>query len=168
MASQRWGGGREQEGFVVKPQKKTRSDFQFPICSHKKSSVEKNEPKTKRTITFVGLLKASCHGRQELDGGDPFKGGTSASVLLVRMLSVRRLGTSGGQRGLSWSCPLVTVPVTLVWRRQMFTCRAQSHLNVRYGSVAFQEGWVVRLQFLVDLIMSFVQVCMDFFCYCHK
>lgn len=113
-------GGWGIWGFVVlwsNRIRRTGSHVQFPIRSRKKSRVEKkNEPKTKRTITFVGLLKASCHGRQELVGGDPFKGGASASVLLVRMLSVRRLGTSGGGKGLPWSRPLGTVPVALVWR----------------------------------------------------
>ena len=51
------GGTGEREGgggggFMVKPQKENRSNFQFPVYSLKKSSVEKKITKDKTDIYF--------------------------------------------------------------------------------------------------------------------
>lgn len=63
------------------------------------------------------LLLSGCLKRElPWQTGRHVKGGESASVLSVWVLPVRRLGTSGGGRGLPYSSSLGPVPVILAWR----------------------------------------------------
>lgn len=95
--------------FTVKSQKPV------PICGSQFVLAYKvqcrKRPKTKQTITFVRLLKARAAVVDRRYSGQHVKGGESASVLSVRVLPERRLGASGGRRGLR--CALRPVPVVL-------------------------------------------------------